>query len=262
MKHVLIIAQGLLMVFAAFVIVTFLYMITSSVFTLITGISYISPDISYCLMVIAVMIAIIFFYLWYRKYAVKGGVEQVELKDIISVKTMGIYLMMGIGCQLFMSRILVYLRPLLKTLFIHYDEAISSLFVADTIIVAVYVVILAPVVEELMLRGILFNRLRYGVSFPIANIIQAAVFGLYHWNIIQGIYAFAIGLILGYIYERKRSLLAPIIVHGIINGSGFLIQWLNIGQYIPSWLAIVIGGGLLLGGIYLFKKNTDFISGV
>lgn len=259
MKQALIVIQGLLMVFVAFIIVSFLYMLATSAFMLITGLPYISPEVDYCLMVIAVMIAIIMFYVWYRKYAVKGDLEQTELKDTIAIKNLGIYLMIGIGCQLFMSRILMYLRPLLKTLFIYYDDTISSLFDADAIVVAVYVIILAPIVEELMLRGILLTRLRHGISFTAANVIQAAVFGIYHWDIVQGIYAFVIGLILGYIYEKKRTLLAPIIVHVLINGSGFLIQLLGLGPYIPSWLAILAGGGLLFGGIYLFKKSTDFI---
>lgn len=262
MKRALIVLQGFLMVSAAFFIVSLIYLIIQGAFLVITGIAEINPNMDYCLVVITVMIAIILFYLWYRKYVVMGDLEQAELKSIITLKSLGIYLMIGIGCQLFMSGILAYLRPLLKALFASYDETISPLFDADTIIVAVYVIILTPIIEELMLRGILFNRLRHGVSFTVANILQAMVFGIYHWNIIQGLYAFVIGLILGYIYEKTRTLLAPIIVHAIINGSGFLIMWLSLGQYIPPWLAIIVGGGLLYGGVYLFKKNTDFIRSV
>ncbi|TAH74905.1 MAG: CPBP family intramembrane metalloprotease [Anaerolineaceae bacterium] len=259
MKRALIIAQGLLMAFVAFIIVSFIYTIATSIFILITGIEDVNPQIDYCLMVMAVMVAIILFYLWYRRYAVKGDIEQVEIKDIVTLKNMGIYLMMGIGCQLFVSGILSLLRPLFQTLFSYYDETISSLFVADTIIVAVYVIILAPIIEELMLRGIMFNRLRQGISFILANILQAAVFGIYHWDIVQGLYAFGLGLLLGYVYERTRTLIAPIIVHVFINGLGFLLQWLHLGQYIPIWLAIVAGGGLLFGAIYLFYKSTNFI---
>lgn len=257
MRQALIIVQGLLMAFVAFIIVSFLYTIVTSIFILITGMQDINPQLDYYLMVIAVMIAIILFYFWYRRYAINGTVEQVELKNIISVRNMGIFLMMGIGCQLFVSGMLVIIRPLFERLFDYYDKTINSLFVADTVIVAVYVVILAPIIEELMLRGILFSRLRHGVSFTMANVIQATVFGLYHWDIIQGIYAFGIGLLLGYVYEKTRTLLAPIIVHVFINGSGFLLQWLALGQYLPILLAIIAGGGLLFGGIYLFAKSTD-----
>ena len=259
MKRALIIIQGLLMVFTAFFIVSFIYTIIRSIFILITGIPEAPPQVDYCLMVIAVMIATVLFYLWYRRYAGNSMLERAEPKDIVTLKNLGIYLMMGIGCQLFVSGILTFMRPLFESLFSDYDETLSSLFIDDTIIVGVYVIILAPIVEELMLRGILFNRLRHGVSFTTANLIQATVFGIYHWDIIQGLYAFGIGLLLGYVYERTRTLLAPIIVHLLINGSGFLIQQLNLGQYIPIIIAVIVGGGLLFAGIYVFTKSTNFI---
>ncbi|MDD4113897.1 MAG: type II CAAX endopeptidase family protein [Herbinix sp.] len=259
MKRALIILQGLFMVLLSFVIVSFIYTIVTSIFKLITGIPDMNPQLDYCIMVISVMISIVLFYLWYRRYANKGYVEQTEIKDTIAYKNIGIYLMMGIGCQLFVSGVLVIIRPLFDTLFSSYDKTINSVFAADTIIVAVYVIILAPIVEELMLRGILFARLRHGASFIVANVIQAVVFGIYHWNIVQGIYAFGIGLLLGFVYERTRTLLAPIFVHAFINGFGFLLQWLALGKYIPIQLAVIAGGGLLFGGIYLFKKVTNYI---
>jgi membrane protease YdiL (CAAX protease family) len=262
MKRALIIIQALLMAFASFIIVSFTYTIVTSIFILITGMQDVNPQVDYCLMVFSVMISIVLFYLWYRRYASNGDVEQTHIKDIVSLKNIGIYLMMGIGCQFFVSGILIIIRPIFETLFSYYDQTINSLFVADTIIVAVYVTILAPIIEELMLRGILFSRLRHGIPFTAANAIQAAVFGLYHWNIIQGIYAFGIGLLLGYVYERTRTLLAPIIVHVFINGFGFLLQWSALGQYVPTWLAVIAGGGILFGGIYLFAKSTDFIGKV
>lgn len=259
MKRALIIVQGLLMAFAAFFIVSFLYTLITSAFILITGLQDITPQVDYCLMVMAVMVSIILFFLWYKKKINNGVVEQVDPRRLFTIKNLGIYLMLGAGCQLFVAGLLTLLRPLFETLFAYYDDTISSIFVADTFIVAVYVVILAPIIEELMLRGIMFNRLRYGLPFAISNLIQAAVFGIYHWDIVQGLYAFGIGLLLGYIYERTRTLLAPIIVHVFINGLGFLMQLLEIGQFIPIWFAIIAGGGLLFVAIYLFAKS-DYIN--
>ena len=119
-------------------------------------------------MVMAVMTACLLFYLWYKKYM--GHVEAaVDFRKIFSLKHIGIYLMIALGCQFFVSGILSLIRPLFANLFANYEETISSIFVADTVIVAVYVIILAPIIEELILRGILFNRLRYGLSFYSAN---------------------------------------------------------------------------------------------
>lgn len=259
MKRAMIVAQGILMALVAFFIVSFIYTIITSIFVFITGIQDVSPGIDYCLMVMAVMVAIILFYIWYKRYGRNGILEKSDLRNIINIKNIGIYLMIGIGCQFFIAGLLTIIRPLFETLFSYYDKTISSLFVADPIIVAVYVIILAPIIEELMLRGIMFNRLRQAIPFAAANILQAAVFGIYHWDIIQGLYAFGIGLLLGYIYERSRNLLAPIIVHMFINGAGFLLQSLGLGSYINVWLAIILGAGLLFGGAYLFRKSTNFI---
>lgn len=259
MKRALIIVQGILMAFLAFFVVSLIYSIVTGIFILITGIDDISAQVDYCLMVIAVMVSFILFFLWYKKHMRNGVVERVNLKEIFTLKNMGIYLMMGIGCQLFVSGVLAVLRPLLENLFAYYDETISSIFVEDTIIAAVYIVILAPVIEELMLRGIMFNRLRYGLPFAAANLLQAVVFGIYHWDIIQGMYAFGIGLLLGYVYEKTRTLLAPILVHVIINGSGFLLQQLQLGKYIPVIPAIIAGGAAMFGAIYLLHCDRNSI---
>lgn len=254
MKRTLIIVQGLLMAYTAFFIVSLIYTFFTGIFILITGLQEVNSQIDYCLMVMAVMTACLLFYLWYKKYM--GHVEAaVDFIKIFSLKHIGIYLMIALGCQFFVSGILSLIRPLFANLFANYEETISSIFVADTVIVAVYVIILAPIIEELILRGILFNRLRYGLSFYSANLIQALVFGIYHWNIIQGLYAFGIGLILGYVYEKTRSLYVPILLHVFINGLGFLIRIFNFGTYISIWAAILIGAIFLFAGIFLFARN-------
>lgn len=257
MKKVLIVIQGLLMFLLVLIVTSFIYAIFTSGFTIFTGIEDVNPQVDYCLMVMAVMITIIPLYLWYRKLGNNGVVEQVNLKEVITLKNIGIYLMMGIGCQFLVSGVLSLLRPLLQTLFASYDVTISSILPANTIIVGVYVIIIGPVFEELMLRGILFNRLRYGISFIAANIIQAAAFGIYHFDIIQGLYAFVLGLLLGYVYEKTRTLLAPILAHVFINASGFLLQQFDLGKYIPIWLGIISGAILLFIAINLFIKETS-----
>lgn len=259
MKRALIIIQGLLMAVAAIFLVSFLYTLITYLFMLFTGLRVLSTETNYCLMVIAVMISCIIFYLYYKKYMSIRQLEQVDLREVFSVKNVGIYIMLGIGCQLFISGIISLLRPLFETLFSYYDDTMNSIFNADIVIVAAYVIVFAPLIEELIMRGILFNRLCYGVNFPMANFIQALVFGIYHWDIVQGLYAFGIGLILGYLYEKTGTLLAPIFLHMVINGLGFLLQLLSIGKYITVWIALIVGGVLLFSSLYLFRKNNSYI---
>lgn len=87
-------------------------------------------------------------------------------------------------------------------------------------------VVLAPVGEEFLCRGIM---LYYGKkAFPrfwCANLLQAFLFGCIHGNLIQGGYAFVIGLMLGYLAERYHSLIPCIILHFVVNfTSTFLID--------------------------------------
>ncbi|MFQ7713992.1 MAG: type II CAAX prenyl endopeptidase Rce1 family protein [Agathobacter rectalis] len=48
---------------------------------------------------------------------------------------------------------------------------------------------------------------RKALPFALANLMQAALFGLFHLNWIQGIYAFALGIVLGYVRTRWLYLL-------------------------------------------------------
>lgn len=242
MKRFLIIIQGILMAFAAFVVEAFLFLIITNIYGIVTGAPGLTREADYYLSVIAIMISSVLFYFWYKHNM--GHMEKGNLKVLFSVKTLFLYLMLGIGCQFFISGLLSVLRPVFEELFAYYDETINSIMDADPVVVAIYVVLVAPVSEELMIRGILFNKVRNVLPFLGANLLQAAVFGIYHWDIIQGIYAFGTGLLLGYIYYKSRTLLAPILLHMLINATGLFMD--QIPPIPHLYLISIAGGGAFL----------------
>jgi hypothetical protein len=90
--------------------------------------------------------------------------------------------------------------------------------------------------EETIFRGLLVGmlvvlvpgRLRIGrIDLPIAGYIVSLLFGIAHWEsfvndpphlaIAQQLYAFVWGLLYVWLMERSKSLLAPIIAHGVGN---------------------------------------------
>ncbi|VVE83799.1 CPBP family intramembrane glutamic endopeptidase [Pandoraea sputorum] len=79
------------------------------------------------------------------------------------------------------------------------------------------VCIIAPVVEEMLFRGIILRGFlkQYPPGTAIAH--SAAVFGLAHLNVYQFVAALVIGLILGKMYERTRSILPGILLHMVYN---------------------------------------------
>ena len=85
-----------------------------------------------------------------------------------------------------------------------------------------FVVILAPVLEELVFRKELLDRTRrYGER--AAAMLSAVTFGLLHMNLYQFFYAFALGLVFAYIYLRTGRLRYTAILHAIINFMGSVI---------------------------------------
>lgn len=87
-------------------------------------------------------------------------------------------------------------------------------------------VILAPVLEELVFRKLLIDRTRkYGEKTAV--IFSAFLFALFHQNLYQFFYAFALGLIFGYIYIRTSKLGYTVILHAFINFLGSVVApWL------------------------------------
>lgn len=77
--------------------------------------------------------------------------------------------------------------------------------------------ILAPLIEELMFRGLLYPLLRRSLRFFAAAMISALCFAMLHW-IPPLIPAFTIiGFVLAAAREMSGSLWPPIIIHGLFN---------------------------------------------
>ncbi len=94
----------------------------------------------------------------------------------------------------------------------------------------------APIVEELCLRGMTQDRLMK-IMPPFAAIaLQAVIFGIIHFNIVQGSYAFMLGLLLGWLCWRSRSLWAAILCHFFMNAGNVLLgEFLDrMGEFIEA----------------------------
>lgn len=74
-------------------------------------------------------------------------------------------------------------------------------------------VILTPVCEEIVFRGLMFRGLRETLTFGAAAVLSAAMFGIFHGNLYQGMYAFGVGLLLAWVYEKTHALIAPMVLH-------------------------------------------------
>ena len=100
------------------------------------------------------------------------------------------------------------------------EAAVSS---SSPLMTLIFAVILGPILEEILFRGLIVGRLRrYGDKAAI--IFSAAVFALYHGNFFQLFYAFGLGLFFAFIYARTGKLRYTIGLHMIVNFIGSVVS--------------------------------------
>ncbi|MCI9565934.1 MAG: CPBP family intramembrane metalloprotease [Eubacterium sp.] len=96
----------------------------------------------------------------------------------------------------------------------------------------------APVVEELIFRGLIYKRLKDIVNIRWAAILSAVLFGVFHGNWVQAPYAIIIGLTAVFVYEKYKSITAPILLHMTVNiasvGISYIAQKINETQNIST----------------------------
>lgn len=122
-----------------------------------------------------------------------------------------------------------------------------------TIILAVYSLLLAPIGEELAFRGLTMRFARQALPFWAANIFQAALFGIMHLNIVQGLYAFTMGLFLGWVCKMGHSIKYSIILHILFNVLGTIfIDFFEVTLSLHDYAFYIVGIGLALFAMLIF----------
>lgn len=98
-----------------------------------------------------------------------------------------------------------------------YEAVQESIFAPGVVFVLIRVLVLAPLAEELVFRGLVFRRLKNYTNFWVGALVSAALFGLYHMNLAQGIMGFFFGILLAAVYQKMENLWAPVLVHFAAN---------------------------------------------
>lgn len=199
-------------------------------------------EVAYFISVLGVAICGVVFFFWYQ-FEIHGE-ERGNLKQVFQVKNMILFALLGIGIQLFMTGIMRLVRPYFTDTFENYGQTMENLTSGNTFIVILLLVVIAPITEELIFRGVILLKTRREIVFLGANILQSILFGIYHMNIVQGIYAALIGFILGIIVKRYQTIVAPVLLHMLINASSLLTVFFPAGTL--SYLIMTIMGGILV----------------
>ncbi|MBE5910473.1 CPBP family intramembrane glutamic endopeptidase [Pseudobutyrivibrio sp.] len=162
----------------------------------------------------------------------------------------------ALGMQYVTMYLIVAIASAFPALFESYQGLMESAGFNDytSIVITVYALCLGPIAEELVFRGLTFNSAKQYMPIPAAIALQAFLFGVFHKNMLQGIYACIFGLGLGYVMYLFDDIFLCILVHILFNifgtyGSGVLpfggntiigfFGWV-LGSLILAYIALII----------------------
>lgn len=120
--------------------------------------------------------------------------------------------------------------------------------------------LITPFLEELLHRGVVFGRLRRRMGAMPSILISALIFAGLHFNIVQFIYAFLLGIVFALFVEKSGRLYPAVVAHVAANGiavirteTGFLMR--TVDGSVFAWVVSVVL--LVLGsvGLYFYNKK-------
>lgn len=121
---------------------------------------------------------------------------------------------------------------------------------------AVFTVVAAPIVEELLFRKVICGKLvKYGQG--VAIVVSGLMFGLFHLNFNQFFYAFLMGMFLGFIYVKTGEIKYSIIIHMAINFIGSFLS-----SIVMMMLDLESTTGMMIYGLYAMCLYAIAIVGV
>lgn len=145
----------------------------------------------------------------------------------------------GISASLFFNGLINFSG--LKERFVGFQKTAAVLAAPPLWIRILSVGIVIPGAEELIFRGFVYKALRKRYTFCVAAVASSVIFGIYHGSLVQGLYAWAVGMVLAFCCEEYQSVLAAWMAHGFANLTSVLAgDWIRMGK-----------AGTILSGICL-----------
>lgn len=118
--------------------------------------------------------------------------------------------------------------------------------------------VISPIAEELLFRGIIHNYMRRFINVKMALLLSSALFGIYHMNIVQGIYGFLMGCLIAYAYEYFGEFKLAVAVHMASNILMFCLSYTPIvNTAFVSWPVCIVFGVLAVGCLWSLDKRKN-----
>lgn len=200
------------------------------------------------------IVAVISIFIFYRMVSKEWQKRSCSYEKIqLSKKSYLFTGMISVGFTLFVN-LLINAYGIFKY---NYDFAkVSQLIYSEPIYLQVLVIgILVPICEELLFRGVIYERISQNGSPKAAWILTSVLFAFFHGTWIQIIYAFFFSFLIIYTYQRSHSFKMPLLFHILSNLSSLGLRQLPVLSTLGYSVGIVFFALIGCLGIYGMKKE-------
>ena len=190
---------------------------------------------------VSVAVAGLWYYFGYVKKEKARGSDHLpkEQENCSGIKKTG-FILCGFMATWGLSAIL---NQIASSIFPEASQDLTEIFSlmkdGSVVLTLLAVALIGPIFEELTLRGIILSKLRRFFGPVGCIVISAVLFGIFHLNIIQGIYVFPMGLFWGFLAYRFKSVIPAIICHMANNFFGGVLS-----LFVNPIIAFIVFGPL------------------
>lgn len=186
-----------------------------------------------------------------KKFAQEVKLRKIPVKGILAV------LLMGITFNIVISTLLATI-PFPDAWMETYQQNSSVLTGGNEVISFLATVFMAPVLEEIVFRGLIYDRLKKGMPAVVAAIISSLAFGLMHGTIIWMMYAFVLGVVLVIVFERFHSLFANMLLHFGFNLTGMCLNHAQGMSEVAGWILTgVCVIGFIASAVWMVRMTRE-----
>ena len=108
-----------------------------------------------------------------------------------------------------------------------YSRVAETQFALPLWLACIFYGVLSPIVEEIVFRGVVYNALCRSASNSMGIVGSALLFGAFHGNVVQMVYAALMGTGMAFFYQKYKNLSAAILFHGAANMAVYLMVYFS-----------------------------------
>ncbi|MBR3082421.1 MAG: CPBP family intramembrane metalloprotease [Clostridiales bacterium] len=197
-----------------------------------------------CLILTAIAVLLAYFFI--EKAKKSGLAKETDIRRVSGMH-IGLTIIAATGAMFFLNFMLNIL-PIPKELLGSLSSGMKNLSAYPFWQAILANAILIPIMEEVVFRGYLFNRLSKAMPEIVAALITSVIFGLCHGGIVWATWAFVVGMIICVFRIKTGSIIPGMIFHIIMNTFGTLTSYTTIFDGITEtgMKVLTAAGGIIL----------------